>query len=67
MWSYERHDRITYIVNHSRSDSGGVITKLARTKWHAESYDTGETATCPTLTKAYFWVQHQAEIAARAA
>ncbi len=67
MWSCERHDRITYLVNHSQREGGGVITKLSRTKWHAESDDTGETATCPTLTKAFIWVQWQAEIAARAA
>lgn len=69
MWSCERHDRITYLVSHSRREGGGggVITKLSRSKWHAESSDTGETATCPTLTTAFWWVQHQAEIAARAA
>lgn len=64
MWTTERHDRITYLVCNGKG-GGGVITKQKGDKWHAESDDTGETASCPTLTKAIFWVQHQAEIAAR--
>lgn len=66
-WVCERHDKITYHVSHTRRLGGGTITRLSRRKWHAESDDTGETATCQTLTKAFWWVQHQAEIAARAA
>ena len=65
MWRYERHDKITYCVSHTTTQGGGVITRLTRSKWHAESDDTGETATCQTLTKAFFWVQHQADIAER--
>lgn len=61
----ERHDRITYLVTHTTNRGSGVITKLSRNKWHVSSDDTGEEATCPTLTKAFFWVQHQAEIEAR--
>ena len=64
MWSTERHDRITYLVTDGKG-SGGTITKQSRDKWHAESDDTGETAICPTLTKASFWIQHQAEISKR--
>jgi len=63
MWTCERHDRITYCVSHSRRAGGGVITKLARNKWHAESDDTGKTITAPTLSKAYCWVQDQADLA----
>lgn len=65
MWTWERHDAITYLVTHTRKPGGGVITKLGRRKWHAESDDTGETATCPTLTKASLWIQHQNEISER--
>lgn len=60
MWSVERHDRITYLV-HGPRGGGGTITKLTRRKWHAESDDTGETATCPTMNKAFWWVQEQAK------
>ena len=60
MWLLDRHDRITYFVTHARSNRGGVITKLGRGKWLAESDDTGETIICPTLTKAFLWVQIEA-------
>lgn len=61
MWSMERHDRITYLVNHSRRPGGGVITKQGRNKWHAESDDTGETFVAATLTKARFWIERKSE------
>ena len=62
MWTLTRHDRITYHASNGKG--GGTITKITRDKWHAESDDTGQTTTCPTLTKAWFWVQHQAAMAA---
>jgi hypothetical protein len=64
MWRCDRHDKITYCVSHTTRAGGGVITRLSRSKWHVESDDTGEVAECPTLTKAFFWVQHQADMAA---
>ena len=64
MWTTERHDRITYTVCNGKG-SGGVVTKQKRDKWHAESDNTGKSAVCPTLTKASWWIMHQAEIAAR--
>ena len=62
MWKLDRHDRITYLASNGKGN-GGTITKITRDKWHAESDDTGETATFQTLTKAWFWVQHQAATA----
>lgn len=64
VWTLDRHDRITYHASNSKG-RGGTITKIKRGRWHAESDDTAETACCPTLRKAFLWVQHQAEIATR--
>lgn len=64
-WTCERHDKITYLVVHTRLLGGGTITKLSRSKWHAESDDTGDVATCPTLTKAFWWIIEQAQATAR--
>ena len=62
MWICERHDKITYLVSHTTRPGAGSITRITRNRWQVESDDTGATATCPTLTKAFFWVQNQSEI-----
>jgi hypothetical protein len=64
-WMLDRQDRATYCASHRTRLGGGTITRVSASKWYAESDDTGDIAVCPTLTKAFLWVQHQSEIASR--
>lgn len=57
MLTIEREDRITYSVSHRTRGIVGVVTRLARDRWHVEDYETAEEFVTPTLTKARFWLE----------